>query len=118
MMPSARMLPQRATVERAARMDDGMGGWSLVHATVAVDVPCRVSIPTARSVLRELGLAGPIRPGEAVIYLRNGVDVRVDDQIVVGGVVYSVDGVFGQPDGAYVAAKAHDLAVSRLEAPT
>jgi hypothetical protein len=69
----------------------------------------------ARSFVREFGAAEPRRAGEVMIYLPHGTDVRVDDQILVAGAVYAVDGVVPQADGAYVAAHAHDLAAAGLE---
>jgi hypothetical protein len=82
-----RLLPERATVERASETTDRYGVVQHTYTTVATDVPCRVApVETGYDPTRE---QMKLR-GDVTIVLLRDVDVRVGDIVVLGSRRYRV----------------------------
>ncbi len=81
-------LPDIATIERRTETSDGGGGTTTSWATLAVDVPCRLS-PVAGG---EIGLIGSRISDEAtsVVTMAADRDVVESDRLVIAGATYDV----------------------------
>lgn len=97
----ARLLRTPAEVWRDQRVSDGMGGWESGFAKVA-SVRARFSQPTAA----ERVLAGANGADlDTVVYLRADANVRRDDEIRRGALVYKVLATFEPSEpGTYLRA--------------
>lgn len=90
----ARLLPDRATIQRPTVTPDGGGGQETVYNDHAVQVPCRLS--PAGGGEQSGGTAGRTRgdriasEADAVITFEAGADVEPEDRIVIADQAFDV----------------------------
>lgn len=81
------MLPNTCSIHRKATADDGAGGRAQSWSEVLASAPCRLGAMTAREQVAAAQL------GQVVTHaltLAHGVDIRLSDRVVCGGITYDI----------------------------
>lgn len=89
----ARMLPDRATIQRSTDAPDGGGGLTQTWAPLAADVPCRLAPVGGGEDSARGGSGGGDRISDsatAIVTFRAGQDVTEADRIVIAGQTFDV----------------------------